>query len=723
MAFVVTRSVTRRRPLGKQRPTLRIERVGALESPVVKKGVLLGPYRLTRRLATGGMAEIFLAQREGKEGFARELVVKRILPHLGADAEFRSMFRDEARLAALLSHPNVVHVYDFGSVETDDGEQLYLAMELVRGVDLRALVIRATEQARVMGRPWPVPPHHAAKIASFVCEALAHAHDVKIEGQPARIVHRDVTPSNVMVSFEGAVKLADFGIAKAAQRGRDRTDHGVVKGKYTYLSPEQARGETLDGRSDLFNVGILLVEMLLGEPLFAPDEHRQAKRQSAEGKIPKLERLNKLPPALAQIARKALSARREDRYPDALTMRADLETWLRSSPVPSDTVEIGRFVRELFPDALAEDARGARAAGTVPLTMALAALGTAPITAMPNLPGTAQRVPAPTGLIDAPTVMDPLRTGFGVQTTPLSIEHQPSVTPILRPPRKNRAPLLIGAGIVLGALLIGGYMVGTSDDGTPPSTPPREPPRAAAAAAPIAPAHLRVASEPAGLTIFIDGAEHGVAPIVAEVAGTAVHTVEARNDRGDVVASERVIAEAGGTHDVALRAENVNATVRVSSRPAAAMVSLDGVEVGRTPLELAVLPGEHAIGLALAGYRDETELVRLENPGETLALTYALQEETTVATAPPRRGGSRRGDRGSAGGASTAPSATGIVIVGSTPHWALVYEGSRRLGPTPYRGSMPVGRHHLTLRSEAHGTRSVDVDVREGETSRALVTW
>lgn len=712
MTFLVTHGVTGW-PNGRR--TL-------LESPVVKKGVLLGPYRLTRRLATGGMAEIFLAQREGKEGFARELVVKRILPHLGADPEFRSMFRDEARLAALLSHPNVVHVYDFGSVDTDDGEQLYLAMELVRGVDLRALVIRATEQARVMGRPWPVPPHHAAKIASFVCEALAHAHDVKIEGQAARIVHRDVTPSNVMVSFEGAVKLADFGIAKAAQRGRDRTDHGVVKGKYTYLSPEQARGELLDGRSDLFNVGILLVEMLLGEPLFAPDEHRQAKRQSAEGKIPKLERLNKLPPALAVIARKALSARREDRYPDALTMRADLETWLRSSPIPSDTVEIGRFVRELFPDALAEDARGARAAGTVPLTMALAALGTAPITAMPQLPGTAQRVPAPTGLIDAPTIMDPLRTGFGVQTTPLSIEHQPSVTPILRPPKKSRAPLYVGASIVTAALLLGGYLVSTSGAPSVPSGPPSEPPRAAAAA-PIAPAHLRIATEPLGLRIFVDGVEQGVSPLVAEVAGTAVHTVEARTERGDVVASERVIAEAGGSHEVALRVENVNATVRVSSRPSAAMISLDGVEVGRTPIELAVVPGEHEIRLALAGYREETELVRLENAGETLSLTYALQVETSVASAPdrPRRGGGTR--RADHGGSASESSATGMVIVGSTPDWALVYEGSRRLGPTPYRGAMSVGHHRLTLRSEEHGTRTVEVDVREGETARALVTW
>lgn len=698
----------------------------------MKKGVLLGPYRLTRRLATGGMAEIFLAQREGKEGFARELVVKRILPHLGADPEFRRMFRDEARLAALLSHPNVVHVYDFGSIDTEDGEQLYLAMELVRGVDLRALVIRAAEQARIMGRPWAVPPHHAAKIASFVCEALAHAHEIKIEGQPARIVHRDVTPSNVLVSFEGAVKLADFGIAKAAQKGRDGTDHGVVKGKYTYLSPEQARGEVLDARSDLFNVGILLVEMLLGEPLFQADEHKLAKRQSAEGKIPRIERLSKLPPALATIARRALSAQREDRYPDALSMRAELEAWLRSSPVPSDTVEIGRFVRELFPDALAEDARGARAAGTVQLTAAqltgalaspgavgIAAAGTALITGA--LPGTAQRTAprvsptATTSLVDAKTIAEPLRA-FTVSTAPLTLVG--SETPILRPPppRSRRGPVIAGLAIIAVASIAAGALIATSGPPSVPSTPPAVPPRTAAIA-PIEPATLRIASDPPGLRVFVDEVEAGRAPLVATVEGAAGHTVDVRDDQGNVITSDHVAAEAGGVHDVTLHVTRVNATVRVTSRPADAMVSLDDVEVGRTPIELAVLPGDHAIRLVLAGYREEIESIHVERPGESASLTFALEavEEVAVRPADRRPRGGREPRGASEGGA------TGILIVGSEPVWSNVYEGSRNLGVTPLRTEMRVGHHRLTLRSEGHGSRTVEVDVREGETTRVRV--
>jgi hypothetical protein len=653
------------------------------------------------------MAEIFLAQREGKEGFARELVVKRILPHLAADAEFRRMFRDEARLAALLSHPNVVHVYDFGAVETPEGEDLYLAMELVRGVDLRALVGRAAEEARGVGRPWAIPPHHAAKIASFVCEALAHAHGVTLEGHPARIVHRDVTPSNVLMSFEGAVKLADFGIAKAAQRGGESTDHGVVKGKYTYLSPEQARGELLDGRSDLFNVGILLVEMLLGEPLFAPDQHKEAKRQSAAGQIPRPERLGRLPPPLAAIARKALSARREDRYADALALRAELEAWLRTSPIPSDTVELGRFVRALFPDAVAEDAKGARAAGTVPRTMALppvgalAAVGTAPLTGHVGA----------AALSREGTVVEPSGAFDRMQTTPLTAVHAPR----LRPESRRVAAV---AGLVVLALSGAAYLgLGSGPPTTPPATPPAAPPEPAATGAPSAPAVLRVESEPAGLRVHLDGAELGRAPLVASAAPGIRHVIDVRDEAGAILAARDVVLEAGSTTDLGLEVEVVQATVRVASRPEGALVRIDDVEVGRTPLEAAVGPGEHAVRLTLPGYRDASDTVRVERAGETEALTFALLPLAEERTEERRGEPSARRREPTSSGAR----ATGLLVIATVPTWSNVYEGSRSLGVTPLRAALPVGHHRLTLRSDEHGSRTVEVDIREGETTRLRV--
>jgi tRNA A-37 threonylcarbamoyl transferase component Bud32 len=653
------------------------------------------------------MAEIFLAQREGKEGFARELVVKRILPHLAADAEFRRMFRDEARLAALLSHPNVVHVYDFGAIETPDGEDLYLAMELVRGVDLRALVGRAAEEARGVGRPWAIPPHHAAKIASFVCEALAHAHGVTLDGHPARIVHRDVTPSNVLMSFEGAVKLADFGIAKAAQRSGESTDHGVVKGKYTYLSPEQARGEVLDGRSDLFNVGILLVEMLLGEPLFAPDQHKEAKRLSAAGQIPRPERLGRLPPPLAAIARKALSARREDRHADALALRAELETWLRTSPIPSDTVELGRFVRGLFPDAVAEDAKGARAAGTVPRTMALApvgalaAVGTAPLTARGEAPGLPRdgTVVGPSGAFDR------------MQTTPLTAVHGPRLRPA---PRRAVAIFGLAIAAALGAAYLA---LGSGPATAPPATPPAAPPEPIATAAPPAPAVLRITSAPAGLRVHLDGAELGRAPLVATAPGGLRHVVDVRDEGGTILAARDLVPEPGSTTDLGLEVEVVQATVRIASRPEGALVRIDEVEVGRTPLEAAVGPGEHAVRLTLPGYLEASDVVRIERAGETEALTFALlpiaeeRTETRRAEPSPRR-------REPAGSAERA---TGLLVIATVPTWSNVYEGSRSLGVTPLRTTLPVGHHRLTLRSDEYGTRTVEVDIREGETARLRI--
>ena len=346
----------------------------AILTAVVSIGIPLGPYLLVKRLARGGMAEIFLARKEGPEGFSRDLVVKRILPHLAADPEFTSMFLEEARIAARLTHPNVVQVYDFGEV---DGTY-YLVMELVRGIDLRALISRAAEKARAAGRPGAIPPHHAAKIMSFVCEGLAHAHSATIDDRSAELVHRDMTPSNVLISFEGSVKVADFGIAKAERASRrELTRLGVVKGKRAYMSPEQARGERLDARSDLFSIGILLYEAITGVPLFPHDDLRAAMTMIAAGRIPGEQHLASAPAQLAAVIRRALAPKREDRYPDALALRAELEAFLRNWPDHSDAIEIAGYIRRVFPDMVAEDGKEVRAAGTVPVTLAYAGSGSA----------------------------------------------------------------------------------------------------------------------------------------------------------------------------------------------------------------------------------------------------------------------------------------------------------------------------------------------------------
>jgi eukaryotic-like serine/threonine-protein kinase len=218
----------------------------------------IGPYIIERRLAAGGMAEVFVARREGPHGFTKRVALKRILPQFGEDPDFVAMFIDEARLAARLGHPNVVQVFDFGESQ---GE-LFLAMELVDGTNVNRLLRAASNAVE------PVPLDVALYIVSQTAHGLAHAHRATDDdGKSLRFVHRDVSPANILLTRTGHVKLTDFGIARVADRD-PRTDHGHVRGKLGYMSPEQVLGRALDGRSDVFTLTAVLAELLVGEPLF-----------------------------------------------------------------------------------------------------------------------------------------------------------------------------------------------------------------------------------------------------------------------------------------------------------------------------------------------------------------------------------------------------------------------------------------------------------------------
>ena len=660
-------------------------------------GIPLGPYVLVRRLATGGMAEIFLARREGPEGFARELVVKRILPHLAQDPAFTAMFLEEARIAAKLTHPNVVQVYDFGEV---DGSW-YLAMELVRGVDLRALIERSVQKAYHERRPGAIPVHHAAKIMSLVCEGLAHAHAVVIDGQSASLVHRDVSPSNVLISFEGAVKVADFGIAKAdTGKSRDDTRIGLVKGKYAYMSPEQARGERLDARSDLFNVGTLLFESITGDTLMPHHDYRASKLMSAAGRIPNPERLDQLPPKLAEVCHRALAADREHRYRDALALRADLETFLRSCPEASDQVEIGHYVRSLFPDVMEEDERAPRAAGTVPQTEAGGSVA-----------------------LDA-TVLDPLGpTAHAkknvaprqaeVKTERMGAEPAQPLPPLrgMPEPLRSRRPvawLALGAGI-LAALGVGiGYVALRADaapdaPNAPPDAPPPPDPSAIAPPAPL-PAELRVTSDPAGLDVYVDGERVGPAPLVLTLPSGEPHRIELRGD-GGVLSSEEVTLEAGAPSTLELAPDPPRlASLRVVTVPESATVRVDGEERGETPIAIEIEPGEHEVEVSAEGYEPQTAIASLADANETATLSFVLVE------APEARPVQRR------------PRATGTLVIATTP-WSEVYLGGRRLGTTPLGNvQLPAGRHTLTLRAQGRPPRRHTVTIRPDEPTRVRLT-
>ena len=296
-----------------------------------------GKYQLIDRLGRGGMADVWRARVAGPQGFARVLVLKRILPHLVEDKRARELFEREARVVSRLSHANIVQVYEFGEV---DGEY-YLAMEHVDGRDLAALI-----------RAGGSSPALAAFAMREVCRALAHAHELRDEGgAPLRILHRDVSPSNVMLGYDGSVRLLDFGIAKAFADARDmRTVKGTIRGKFGYIAPEVLDGLEPDGRADLFSVGVVLHEALSGKRLFRGTSDIETLALVKRAEIPLPSTLNPaVSPALDAICMKALARDRDQRYASSEEMAHALDAVvheLRFGPAQLADAMNGYFPRD-----------------------------------------------------------------------------------------------------------------------------------------------------------------------------------------------------------------------------------------------------------------------------------------------------------------------------------------------------------------------------------------
>ena len=298
-----------------------------------------GDYVLQDRIAQGGMAEVLLAKRRGAEGFEKIVAIKRILPELSASRDFVSMFINEAKIAARLSHPNIVQIFDFGRLD----DYYFIAMEYVHGVNLRELLTRSAE------RKVPLTSTIAASIAAHACAGLDHAHGMTDDGgRPLQIIHRDVSPQNVLVSYEGEVKVVDFGIAKAIAENPGVTG-GVVKGKLSYLSPEQLTGATLDPRCDVFAMGAVLYELLAGKKLFdrpTPEAIIHAILNIDSNAV--AHSVRKLDRGLRAILRRALHADPEERFSSAGEMQWALETYLRKHQASGSTLELANFMQLLF---------------------------------------------------------------------------------------------------------------------------------------------------------------------------------------------------------------------------------------------------------------------------------------------------------------------------------------------------------------------------------------
>jgi serine/threonine protein kinase len=310
---------------------------------VLPQPIQFGKYTLFERIGRGGMADVFKGRVQGPAGFERVFVVKRILPHLSDDPQFTKMFIEEAKLSARLNHPNIVQVFELGAVD----KEYFIAMEHVKGRDL------AETMRTLWARVGPPRPELVSYIGREMCRALAYAHDhTADDGSPVGMIHRDVSPSNVMLSYEGAVKILDFGIAKALG-GKDapeesNTQRGTLKGKFAYMAPEQTTGSDVDKRIDIFATGIVLHEVLTGRRLFKGENDLQTVERVRVCDVPPPSLQNPLcPPELDAIVLKALARNREERFQTAADMADALDDVVHAARFQPG--HLAQLMRDLFP--------------------------------------------------------------------------------------------------------------------------------------------------------------------------------------------------------------------------------------------------------------------------------------------------------------------------------------------------------------------------------------
>ncbi len=311
-------------------------------------GERLGRYTLLGKLATGGMAEVFLARQDGPQGFAKTVVIKKILPHLTDDAQFVQMFLNEARLAALINHPNVVSIYELG--EDPESGTYYMVMEYIDGCNLKRVAHAAAKNHKA------IPVSFAAKIVADSCAGLDFAHNLKGEGgKPLNIVHRDVSPENILLTYGGQVKVVDFGIAKASyQEGKTKT--GQLKGKFGYMAPEQTLGKPIDRRADVWALGVVLYWMCTGAKPFSGDSEGAIIQQILYATPPPPSQRNShIDAEIDRIVLTALAKDPEQRYASARALQLDLERWAGQTSNAISSLALAEFMSTQFPEATDSD--------------------------------------------------------------------------------------------------------------------------------------------------------------------------------------------------------------------------------------------------------------------------------------------------------------------------------------------------------------------------------
>jgi len=670
-----------------------------------------GNYFLLKKIATGGMAELYKAKKSGEKGFEKLLAIKLILPHLASNEEFTSMFVDEAKVAALLNHQNIVQIYDLGRIE----DTYCIVMEYVRGRDLRSVISRAIKLRA------PIKMEHACLITANVLAGLGYAHRLRDKGKDLNIVHRDISPQNILISYEGEVKIVDFGIAKAATQSRD-TQAGVLKGKLAYMSPEQAQGRQLDMRSDIFSAGVVLYELLTGRKLFQGDTDMATLEMVRAARVEPLpSRLSKsFPLELEAILLKALAKEPDKRYQNAADMEGALLDFMRARGYSTSGYSLSGYMYSLFKDEIEKDIKEEQELDQTAVT------DTRGIVTVAGDDGTT--LPRPEGA--------PVKTGQKPAPKTSAPRVARPAVPAGRDATKSGRGGLFIAVAVLAILALGVAWIGMKamqkrraamHPATPveeqqeaaPSAPAEEPspvvqqetsaagpapaeeapapavvPEVGPAPRAVQPAEAVINSEPTGAKAYVDGRPVGATPVkVPGIKPNVAHTVRLELD-GYEDWSGAFKAGSGGSEVVSAMMKEIVFSLDVSTKPPGARVLLDGWDTGRkTPTTLEALKPRktYTVRLELNGYEPYEEHVSSDGAGRKSITAELVQlfGELTINTRP----------------------------------WAFVFVDGEKIGMTPLAGvRLPAGEHEVTLANPKQELRKrLKVVIKPDETTRIVI--
>jgi serine/threonine protein kinase len=635
-----------------------------------------GKYLLLRRLAAGGMAEIFLALHRSVAGFEKLIVIKRILPSMNTNKAFIDMLLHEARVAATLSHPNVVQTFDVGQV---DGTY-FIAMEHIHGEDLQAIV-RAMKKKDLT----EFPLEHTLSIVLGMCSGLAYAHDKRdLDNRPLGIVHRDISPRNIVVSFTGDVKIVDFGIAKSGFEPGEDTGAGQLKGKAPYMSPEQASGQPIDWRSDIFATGVMLFELTTGKRLFKGASEFETLKLIVDKEYPRPTEIRAdYPKALERVVMRALQKNREDRYQSARDMQADIEAFVRQERIACSTVSLTQWMDFLFEDKLAQQKE-----------------------ALQDIMQLADVIASQHGaLFDgaAPTSTGSgAGTGTGTGAAPTAL---PSIVP---PPRRSNAAAIAAVSITIALVAGGVFYVKHEDDLRSAELRP-----AVAAlpteAAPVAAAKgsISVTSKPDGCAIWVDGdlrsevtpAKLDKLPLGKEI------KLRLTKEGFEAFRSEVTLSAASPDQQVVAEMKTGSVTVALKIDPPPT-VWVDGKPwAGERTLVTGLSAGEdHKIVVSANGYLAKTYTVNAHQ-GETKTIAENLVKGEGAGAAPAKE------EKAAAG-------PPGKVRVGAKGGFCTVTVNGTSYGPTPVEAVVPSGTARVSCKPATGPSQQQSVVVGPGETAR-----